>query len=92
MASPVGRVLDNNEMNTLPAGTNKEKTIWQKSPAEIEAEVEALLQEREDECPKRKNRHDKIRKQWTREEQFDKKLSHREPTPSVTPRLEMSRC
>lgn len=89
MANSGERAPDNNKMNTLRAGTKKEKTIWQKTPAEIEAEVDALLQKREYECPKRKKRHEKIRKHCAKkEEQLDKK--HREPTPSVAPRLEAS--
>ena len=71
------------------AQTTKGKAIWEKSPDEVEDEVEALIKSREDSCPERKKRHDEFYKQWDEEvESLDKK--HDCTTPSVAPALTAS--
>lgn len=71
------------------AQTTKGKVIWEKSPDEVEDEVEALIKSREDSCPERKRLHDEFYKQWDEEvESLDKK--HDCPTPSVAPAITAS--
>lgn len=66
------------------AQKTKGKTMWEKSPEEIEDEVEALIKSREDDCPERKRRHDEFYKEWDEEvESLDKKQDC--TTPSVAP-------
>lgn len=68
---------------------SKGKTIWEKSPEEVEDEVEALIESRGDSCPERKRRHDKFNKEWDQdEESLDRK--HSCTTPSVCPKIESS--
>lgn len=86
-------------MKTLPASAAKptieskakseETEIWDKSPEEVEAVVEALLKQRAEGSPGRKKRHQKINKQWEKKEKLlDKK--QRERTTSVASKLEAS--
>lgn len=49
---------------------SKGKTVWEKSPEEVEDEVETLIQSREDECPERKRRRDEFNKEWDEDEKF----------------------
>lgn len=66
--------------------TSKGKTVWEKSPEEVEDEVETLIQSRRDKCPERKRRHDEFNKEWDEdEESLDKK--HTCPTSSVSPEI-----
>lgn len=68
------------------AQTTKGTTIWEKSPDEIEDEVEALIKSREDNCPERKRRHDEFYKQWDEdEESLD--MRHTYTRPSAAPKL-----
>lgn len=89
----------NNTMKTLPASAAKSiieskakpegTEIWDKSPEEVEAAVEALLEQRAEGSPGRKKRHRKIKKQWEKEEKLLNK-KHSEPTTSVALKLEAS--
>lgn len=66
--------------------TSKRKTVWEKSSEEVEDEVEALIQSRENECPERKRRHDEFNKEWDEDEKsLDMKQTC--PTPSVSPQI-----
>lgn len=66
--------------------TSKGKPVWEKSPEEVEDEVETLIQSREDKCPERKRRHDEFNKEWDEDEaSLDKKQTC--PTPSVSPEI-----
>lgn len=68
---------------------DKGKTVWEKSPEEVEDEVEALIQTREDSCPERKRRRDEFNKEWDEdEESLDRK--HTSSTPSVCPEIKAS--
>lgn len=68
---------------------SQEKTVWEKSPEEVEDEVEALIQSRGDSCPERKRRHYKFNKEWDEdEESLDRK--HTCSTPSVYPKIKSS--
>ena len=67
--------------------TTKEKTIEEKSSAEVQMAVDALLKEYEDECPERKKRQRKIKKYWDKKEKLLEK-KHAQPTPSVAPEFE----
>lgn len=58
------------------------KTVWEKSPDEVEDEVEALIQSREDSCPERKRQHDKFNKEWDEDEEL-LDWKHTCSTPSV---------
>lgn len=88
----------NNTMKTLPASAAKSiieskakpegTEIWDKSPEDVEAAVEALEQRAEG-SPGRKKRHQKIKKQWEKEEKLLNK-KHSEPTTSVALKLEAS--
>lgn len=54
--------------------TSKGKTFWEKSPEEVEDEVETIIQSCGDKCPERKWRHDEFNKEWNEdEESLDKK-------------------
>lgn len=67
--------------------TAKEKTIEEKSSAEVQMAVDTLLKEYEDECPKRKKRQRKIKKYWDKKEKLLEK-KHAQPTPSVAAEFE----
>lgn len=62
--------------------SSKGKTVWEKSPDDVEDEVEALIQSREDSCPERKRQLDKFNKEWDEDEEF-LDWKHTFSTPSV---------
>lgn len=76
-------------MQSFRANTSNGKKISEKSPAELEADVEALFKQRLEECPERKRLNDMARKWWAKEDEMMKKM-HARPTPSVAPQLEAS--
>ena len=86
-----------NTLKTLPASAaestieSKAKPegneIWDKSPEEVEAAVEALLDQRAEESPGRKKRYQKIKKQWEKKDKLLNK-KHSEPATSVALKLE----
>lgn len=57
-------ITHDNVMQSSEEKTPDGKLIWEKSPVKMEADVEAFVKHREEECPKRERRHDKIRKLW----------------------------
>lgn len=61
---------------------SKGKTVWGKSPEEVEDEVETLIQSREDECPERRRRRDEFNKEWD-EDETSLDMKQTDPTPSV---------
>lgn len=77
------------EDSAAASTTTKEKTIGEKSTAELHMAVDALLKECEAEFPKHKNRHAKIRKYWNKEDKpLEKK--HAEATRSVAHQFEVA--
>lgn len=73
------------ESKATPEGTR----IWDKSPEEVEAAVEALIKQRAEESPGRKKRYQKFNKQWDKKEKL-LNTKHSDPTTSVASKLELS--
>lgn len=74
--------------------TTKRKIIWNKSPEEVEDEVETLIKSRGDNCPERKRRHDEFNKEWDAdEESLDKKqtCSKRSVAPEIIASLQKAK-